>query len=98
MKRRIKMNGKKGFTLALCAAFMFVSLSIAAPSYGESVLNKIEKTGKVTMGFREGSIPFGFMNEKGEWVGFGLDLGYEIGRKTANESQDPDALSHKWHG
>lgn len=74
------MNGKKGFTLALCAAFMFVSLSIAAPSYGKSVLNKIEKTGKVTMGFREGSVPFGFINEKGKWVGFGLDLGYEIGK------------------
>ena len=78
MKGRIKMNSKKGFTLALCAAFMFVSLSIAAPSYGKSVLNKIEKTGKVTMGFREGSVPFGFINEKGEWVGFGLDLGCEI--------------------
>ncbi|MEA3478392.1 MAG: transporter substrate-binding domain-containing protein [Bacteroidota bacterium] len=74
------MNGKKGFTLALCAAYMFVSLSIAAPSHGESVLNKIEKTGKVTMGFREGSIPFGFINEKGEWVGFGLDLGTQIVR------------------
>lgn len=77
------MNGKKALTLALCAAFMFVSLSIAAPSYGKSVLNKIEKTGKVTMGFREGSVPFGFINEKGEWVGFGLDLGYEIA-KTLN--------------
>ncbi len=72
------MIGKKGFTLILCAVFMLVSLSITAPSYGESVLNKIERTGEVTMGFREGSIPFGFMNQKGEWVGFGLDIGYEI--------------------
>ena len=30
------------------------------------------------MGFREGSVPFGFMDEKGQWVGFGVDLGQEI--------------------
>jgi len=72
------MISKKRFTLALCIAFMFVSLSTAMPSHGESILNKIEKTGKVNMGFREGSVPFGFMNKKGEWVGFGLDLGEEI--------------------
>lgn len=30
------------------------------------------------MGFRESSVPFGFMNEKGEWVGFGIDIGNEI--------------------
>jgi polar amino acid transport system substrate-binding protein/glutamate/aspartate transport system substrate-binding protein len=30
------------------------------------------------MAFREGSVPFGFINAAGEWVGFGLDLGEEI--------------------
>ena len=72
------MISKKIFTLGLCAAFMFVSLILSTSSYGKSVLNKIEKTGKVNMGFREGSVPFGFINKKGEWVGFGLDLGKEI--------------------
>lgn len=30
------------------------------------------------MGFREGSVPFGFMDGKSQWVGFGVDLGQEI--------------------
>jgi ABC-type amino acid transport substrate-binding protein len=78
MKKRTSMMGQKKFSLAIGAVCVFLSLCLASPSHGESVLDKIEKTGKVTMGFREGSVPFGFMNEKGEWVGFGLDLGYEI--------------------
>lgn len=51
------MIRKRGFTLALCVAFMFVSLITAMPSYGESILNNIGETGKVNMGFREGSVP-----------------------------------------
>ena len=72
------MINKKGFTLILCAVFMFVSLLTAMPSHGKNILNRIEETGKVNMGFREGSVPFGFINKKGEWMGFGLDLGEEI--------------------
>ena len=76
------MKCGKGFILALCVAFVFVSLSMAAPSHGENVLDKVEKTGKANMGFREGSVPFGFMNEKGEWVGFGLDLGHAAPKRS----------------
>lgn len=72
------MNCKKKFTLAVWLVLMFVSLAFAASSFAENVLDKIKRTGQVTMGFREGSIPFGFMNEKGEWVGFGLELGNEL--------------------
>lgn len=78
MKLRTNRIGKMRFSLVLIALCLFLSLGLTVPSYGENILEKIEKTGKVTMGFREGSVPFGFMNEKGEWVGFGLDLGYEI--------------------
>jgi polar amino acid transport system substrate-binding protein/glutamate/aspartate transport system substrate-binding protein len=70
--------GKSKCLLTLGAILVIVSLGLAAPSYGQDILEKIEKTGKVTMGFREGSVPFGFVNAKGEWVGFGLDLGNEI--------------------
>ncbi len=72
------MNCRKRFTLAVWVVLMFVSLGIVASSSGENVLDKIKSTSQVTMGFREGSIPFGFMNEKGEWVGFDMDLGDEI--------------------
>ena len=57
--------------LAVCALVLMVAQSALA----EDILERIDKTGKVTMGFREGSVPFGYMDGKGEWVGFGLDLG-----------------------
>ncbi|MDY0223725.1 MAG: ABC transporter substrate-binding protein, partial [Desulfobacterium sp.] len=47
-------------------------------AFAEDILQKIERTGTVTMGFREGSLPFGYINAAGEWVGFGIDLGQEI--------------------
>ncbi len=71
-------RGKKEFLLAIGIVCAVVSLCMAVPSHAQDILEKIEQTGQVTMGFREGSVPFGYMNEKGEWVGFGLDLGYEI--------------------
>lgn len=85
MKHGTGEIGKKGAFLAIAALFMVASLGLAAPSHGEDILEKIEKSGKVAMGFREGSVPFGFMNEKGEWVGFGLDLGAEIGKALSDK-------------
>lgn len=45
---------------------------------GESALDRIEKTGRVNIGHREGAVPFGYIAEKGEWVGFDMDLGAEL--------------------
>ncbi len=84
MKQRSHRIGKRALSPVFVVICVLVSLGLAGPSHGKSILDKIEKTGKVTMGFREGSVPFGFMNEKGEWVGFGLDLGQEI-VKALNE-------------
>lgn len=64
--------------LVLATVCIIISSWYAEAAQNGGILDEIEKTGKVTMGFREGSVPFGFLNEKGEWVGFGLDLGQEI--------------------
>jgi polar amino acid transport system substrate-binding protein/glutamate/aspartate transport system substrate-binding protein len=61
------------FTVVILAALILVQ-----PAYAQPILAKIEKTGKVTMGFREGSVPFGYIDSHGNWVGFGLDVGSEI--------------------
>jgi len=78
MKLKTSRIGKGRFSLALGTLCVLFSLGLAAPSHGENILDRIGETGKVTMGFREGSVPFGFMNQQGEWVGFGIDLGDEI--------------------
>ena len=47
----------------------------------EPVLQKINRTGKFTAGTRTSSIPFAYINEKKEWVGFSVDLINEIHRR-----------------
>ncbi len=67
-------------TAGLMAVLFFSSILLGTSSIAsaESVMDRIEKTGKVNMGHREGAVPFGFMNEKGEWIGFDMDLGTEL--------------------
>ena len=61
----------------------------------QDILQKIEQTGKVTMAFREGSVPFGFMDADGKWVGFGLDLGEEIHQALEKKFDKPIELIKK---
>jgi len=58
----------------LCALLVALPLVGCAPKE-ETVLEKIQRTGEVTIGHREGSVPFGFYDEAGNWVGFSIDLG-----------------------
>ena len=58
-----------GFILILSLAF-FCGSALAGPT-----MDKIEKTGKLKVGFREGSIPFAFIDPKvGKHVGFSVDM------------------------
>src|SRR5262245_45390141 len=49
-------------------------LGAAAPVVAETVLEKISRTGVLTAGTRGSSIPFAFIDEKNEWIGFCIDL------------------------
>jgi polar amino acid transport system substrate-binding protein/glutamate/aspartate transport system substrate-binding protein len=40
----------------------------------QSTLEKIERTGTLTIGTRTGSPPFGYIDKNNEWVGFSIDL------------------------
>jgi ABC-type amino acid transport substrate-binding protein len=44
------------------------------PVLAETVLEKISRTGVLAAGTRGTSIPFAFINEKNEWIGFSIDL------------------------
>ena len=72
------MKPNKRLIIIVWALFTLgISIGIN-PVHAEPILDKIEKNGSVTMGFREGSVPFGFIDNQGNWVGFGLDVGSEI--------------------
>ncbi|HTU02727.1 MAG TPA: transporter substrate-binding domain-containing protein [Candidatus Sulfotelmatobacter sp.] len=53
-------------TLVLCLA--------AGVWAAESTLEKINRTGTITVGTRTSSPPFGYINKQNEWVGFSVDL------------------------
>jgi ABC-type amino acid transport substrate-binding protein len=42
--------------------------------WAETTLEKIERTGSLTIGTRTGSPPFAYVNKNNDWVGFSIDL------------------------
>jgi polar amino acid transport system substrate-binding protein len=60
-----------------CVAMWLTGLLLlggAGPVLAETVLEKIGRTGVLTAGTRGIAIPFAFVNEKNEWIGFSIDL------------------------
>jgi ABC-type amino acid transport substrate-binding protein len=60
--------------ITLTVVVLAVGPLIAAPASAETTLEKISRTGILTIGTRTGSPPFGFINDRKEWVGFSIDL------------------------
>ena len=58
----------------LSVLLVLALLSAAVPALAETTLEKIGRTGTLTIGTRRGSPPFGFVNKSNEWVGFSIDL------------------------
>src|SRR6266540_1881733 len=46
----------------------------ALPAAAETTLEKINRTGVLTIGTRTGSPPFAYINKSNEWVWFSIDL------------------------
>jgi polar amino acid transport system substrate-binding protein len=59
--------------LLFLATLVAVAGNIAAAG-AETTLEKIGRTGTLTIGTRTGSPPFAFVNKNNEWVGFSIDL------------------------
>jgi ABC-type amino acid transport substrate-binding protein len=54
---------------------------LAVPVMADKTMDRIEKTGKIKLGFREGSIPFAFVDPKvGKHVGFSVDMAGELAK------------------
>ena len=60
---------------AIGLALALVVGLLSLPSFADETMDRIEKTGKLRVGFREGSIPFAFVDPKvGKHVGFSVDM------------------------
>jgi len=51
-----------------------LGLGAAGAAQAETTLEKIGRTGVLTIGTRTGSPPFAYVNARNEWVGFSIDL------------------------
>ena len=64
---------KKYFVIGMAVAWLLCLMS--APVMADQTMDLIKKTGKIKLGFREGSIPFAFVDPKvGKHVGFSVDM------------------------
>jgi ABC-type amino acid transport substrate-binding protein len=60
---------------APCALLLTIFLvAFSASAKAQTTLEKIERSGTLTIGTRTGSPPFGYVNKNNEWVGFSIEL------------------------
>lgn len=59
----------------------------AAPRENElkGTLKKVRDTGVLTIGHRESSVPFSYLNARGQPIGYSIDLGHAIAAAISNE-------------
>ncbi len=81
----MKMKKRRLFlVLVVCA--LLVALPLASNAFAQqSVLDKVKRTGKIIIGHREGSVPFGFYDKEGEWVGFSIDIAERLVEELEKE-------------
>ncbi len=70
---------KKYFVIGMAVALLLGLVDL--PVMADQTMDQIQKTGKIKLGFREGSIPFAFVDPKvGKHVGFSVDMAGELAK------------------
>jgi polar amino acid transport system substrate-binding protein len=59
---------------APCLLILVALLATTSGLAAETTLEKVNRTGTLTIGTRTGSPPFAYINKNNEWVGFSIDL------------------------
>src|SRR5438045_6338634 len=70
------------FGLAIAAALCFGQASAEELS---GTLKNIKETGAITLGFRDSSIPFSYLDDSQKPIGFAMDICYKIVDAVKNE-------------
>src|SRR4051812_38075486 len=81
MSRHLKL----GFFLA---AFALTATSVAAQEL-TGTLKKIKDTGAITIGYRESSIPFSYLDDNQKPIGYAMDLCMKIVDAVKTELKMP---------
>lgn len=66
-------------TILSCAVTLALTATMAAsPSYADGRLEKIKSTGEIALGHRDTSIPFSYLDDKQQPIGYSIDICYGI--------------------
>ncbi len=64
---------------SIIAAFSLLVATLPASAQEQTgTLKKIKETGSITLGFRESSVPFSYLDDKQQPVGFAMDICMKI--------------------
>ncbi|WP_394210352.1 transporter substrate-binding domain-containing protein [Enterovibrio calviensis] len=65
---------------AICTLLTLVFTPVHAEETG-SIIDKVKERGEVVVGIRQDNPPHSFINEKGDWVGFDVDIANAVADK-----------------
>jgi polar amino acid transport system substrate-binding protein len=82
---------RKLITMMAAAALMFTACT-AAQAQEKSRLDEVVQRGKVIVGVTSEAPPFGFIDEKGELVGFDIDIAKLIAKYLFNNDTSPNRI------
>jgi polar amino acid transport system substrate-binding protein len=70
-----------------------LTVTLSLPTWAGTVLERIKQTGAITAGARKDASPFGFVDKKGQWVGYSLDILELIRREAESQLGRPIKLN-----
>jgi len=74
-----------GLTIATVAATSQAWAQDTSVGALSGTLKKIKDTGTITLGYRENSLPFSYLNKRAQPIGYSLDLCHEIVEEASTE-------------
>ncbi len=64
----------KHIAKSLSILTLIFTVALPAPSWAETVIEKVARTGVLTAGTRKDAIPFAYFNENEQWRGYSIDM------------------------
>ena len=79
-----------GLTIAAVAAISQARAQDSSVAALSGTLKKVKDTGSITLGYRESSLPFSYLNKRAQPIGYSLDLCREIVEEASTELDGMD--------
>src|SRR5690349_21581319 len=74
--------------IAMSLAFVFTSANVIAQQFTRD-LKKVKDSGEITLGYRGASVPFSYLDDKQQPVGYSIDLCLRVADAVKNELKLP---------